>query len=94
VPTCSKRRRTCRAAGIVLGFRLEAAGEVRVIIQRRGKGPALRTARIAAGAGKHRVRLLASRPLQPGRYTVKVRASADGWSADAASRTLLVLTRR
>ncbi len=93
-PTCSKRRRTCRAAGIVLGFRLEAAGEVRVIIQRRGKGPALRTARIAAGAGKHRVRLLASRPLPAGRYTVRIRASAPGWESDAASRTLLVIARR
>ena len=98
LPACALRkvhqrraaRRTCRPAGAVLSFRLAAAGEVRVTVQRRGRGPALRSARIAAGAGLNRVRLLASRPLPPGRYTVRIRATAVGWSPGSAARQLLV----
>jgi hypothetical protein len=97
-PACAPKRTSvrppCRPAGFVLGFRLQAAGEVRVTIQRRGKGRALRSARIAAGAGTHRVRMLASRPLPAGRYTVKIRATADGWTPRTTTRTLLVLGRR
>jgi hypothetical protein len=97
-PACALRkvlqrraaRRTCRPAGAVLSFRLAAAGEVRVTVQRRGRGPALRSARIAAGAGLNRVRLLAARPLPPGRYTVRIRATAVGWSPGSAARQLLV----
>ena len=79
-----------RSVPTVLRFRLGSAGEVRVIVQRRGRGKAVRSLRVAAGAGDHRISLFASRPLPPGRYTVKVRVTADGQEPVTATKRLLV----
>jgi hypothetical protein len=79
-----------RATPLVLRFHLGSAGEVRVTVQRRGRGRALRGLRVAAGAGDHRIRLLASRPLPPGRYTVRLRVTADGHPPAVASKRIVV----
>jgi hypothetical protein len=79
-----------RSVPTVLRFRLGSAGEVKVIVQRRGRGKAVRGLKIAAGAGEHRIRLFASRPLPPGRYTVRVRVSAEGQAPVAAAKQLVV----
>jgi hypothetical protein len=79
-----------RPVPTVLRFRLSSAGEVKVIVQRRGRGKAVRGLRVAAGAGEHRIRLFASRPLPPGRYTVKVRVTADGQEPVAVTKRLLM----
>jgi hypothetical protein len=90
-PACAlrKARRACRAAGVALTFRLSSPGEVRVTVQRRGKGRALRGLRIAAGAGSHRI-VIGKRPLAPGRYTVRIRATAEGRAPEVATKRLLV----
>jgi hypothetical protein len=79
-----------RSVPTVLRFRLGGASEVRVTVQRRGRGKALRGLRVAAGAGEHRIRLFASRPLPPGRYTVRVRVTADGQIPVTVAKQLLV----
>jgi hypothetical protein len=79
-----------RAVPTVLRFRLGSAGEVKVIVQRRGRGKAVRGLRVAVGAGEHRIRLFASRPLPPGRYTVRVRVTSEGQASVTASTRLLV----
>jgi hypothetical protein len=83
------RRGACRMAGAALTFRLTAPGEVRVTIQRRGKGRALRALRLTARAGSHRI-LLATRPLPAGRYTVKIRLSVEGRVPEVAAKQLVV----
>jgi hypothetical protein len=79
-----------RPVSTVLSFRTRSAGEVRVTVQRRGKGRALRGLRMAVGPGSHRIRLFASRPLPPGRYTVRIRVTADGRVPETASKQLVV----
>ena len=79
-----------RSVPTVLRFRLGSAGDVRVTVQRRGRGKAVHGLRLAVGAGEHPIRLFASRPLPPGRYTVRVRVTADGQAPVAATKRLLV----
>jgi hypothetical protein len=74
----------------VLSFRLRTAGEVRVTVQRRGRGKAVRGLRLTVGAGQHRIRLFATRPLPPGRYTVKIRVSVEGRVPEVRAKQLVV----
>jgi hypothetical protein len=90
-PACALRtaRRACRTGGAALTFRLSSPGEVRVTVQRRGKGRALRGLRVAAGAGSHRM-VIGRRPLAPGRYTVRIRVTAENRAPEVATKRLLV----
>ena len=75
-----------------LSFRMRAGGNVRVVVQRNGRGPAVRGVKVRAARGVNRVVLL-SRPLPPGVYTVEVRARAKDWAPASRSKRVVVLPR-
>jgi hypothetical protein len=85
-------RQRLRRGATALTFRMRAAGEVVVTLQRRGRGPAVRGVKTQAGRGLNRVALL-RRPLPPGAYTVRVTASAKDWAPASRAKRVVVLPR-
>jgi hypothetical protein len=85
-------RTRLRTGATALSFRMRAAGNVRVVVQRNGRGPAVRGVKVRAARGVNRVVLL-SRPLPPGVYTIEVRARAKDWAPASRSKRVVVLPR-